>query len=34
MLAGFKFVLIWPNLIAGFDHVVNYVVPSAYNMII
>ena len=34
MVAGIKFVVIRPNLIAEFDHVVNYLVPSAYNMII
>ena len=34
MLAGIKFVVIRPNLIAEFDHVVNYLVPSAYTMII
>ena len=33
-LASIKFVVIRPNLIAEFDHVVNYLVHSAYNMII
>ena len=33
-LAGIKFEVIRPNLIAEFDHVVKYLVPSAYNMII
>ena len=34
MLAWIKFVVIRPNLIAEFDHVVNYLVPLAYSMII
>ena len=33
-LARIKFVVIRPNLIAEFVHVVDYLVPSAYNMII
>ena len=34
MLAGIKFVVIRPKLIAKFVHVVNYLVPSAYITII
>ena len=33
-LARIKFVVIRPKLIAEFDHVVNYLVHSAYNKII
>ena len=33
-LARIKFVVIWPNLKARFDHVLQYLIPSAYNMLI